>query len=133
MDEYQPQYDPERSRQVAAAIATKQYPMSQWSSLAQNDDAWDYYQRLQSVDQEQIERTFDHIFSHIFYSPRNRSRDQSMLVARLGLIDGRIHSLEEVTKEFGFRGPGVTQNTQNTLLRKMRHSTIVDIVKKLVE
>jgi len=133
MEEYQPRYDRERSMQVLAAIATKQYPMSQWYSLADNVDTMDFYQRLQSVDQEQIEKAFEHIFHHIFYSPRNRDRDQPMLEARLGLPEGRVHALLEVTDEFGFRGPAVTQSTQNRFLGKMRHSTIVDITRQLVQ
>jgi len=132
MDEYQPKYDSDRARQVLAAIATQQIPFMQWYSLEESAETVHFYQRLQSVGQEQLERAFDHIFYHVFYSQRNRDRDQPMLEARLGLKDGRIHTLQEVTDEFGFKGPSVTQNTQNTLLRKMRHSSIVDIVRQLV-
>ena len=133
MEQYQPKYDPERSRQVAAAIATNQIPFLKWPSLEESAETVDIYQRLQSVGQEQIEKDFDRVFYHIFYSSRNRDRDQPMLEDRLGLKDGRIHTLLEVTDKFGFMGPAVTQNIQDDLLRKLRNYPNVDIIKELVK
>lgn len=133
MTEYQPKYDPERLRQVAAAIATKHDPILQWSDLEQAADTRFFHERLQSVEQEQLERAFDHIFDHILYSSRNRDRYQKMFEARLGLKDGRVHTLLEVTDEFDFKHPRRARDAQDDLLKKLRVYHVVDSVKGLVE
>tara|TARA_Y100000310_G_scaffold242976_1_gene247312 strand:- start:19713 stop:20144 length:432 start_codon:yes stop_codon:yes gene_type:complete len=110
MTEYQPRYHSKRSRQVAAAIMDVRNPFLDWSSLKELGNVQEYYERLWSVRQEQIERAFCQVFHHIFYSLRDRyrdpsmheiirHRDQSMLEAMLGLTDGEMRTSLEAAKE----------------------------------
>ena len=61
MAEYQPKYDPERSRQVLATLAVGKDPRDEWSRLSTDPDALKFYGKLKYKTLQEIDDGMDNL------------------------------------------------------------------------